>query len=369
MMRHLLTLLLAASHAAGLFQGTGPQPPRGGGPGTAALPPPGTASSEEDECIEEWLGNAWCDGHNNNAACGYDGGDCCVATCVDTQRARCNPYNSDCRDPSVPTAGLRHAAVPGIQYLSSSRSVPGGLDPAARALLDDAPTLSTVSSVDDSPLDAVELEFRFPFAGRMTDWVWLNSNGAAQFSPSSPCHSYFAHYTSSDTSGWCSPNTSYVNMAAPFLADLNPGGSPNATVLYAQSADLLVVSWNAVPLWDAQDSALAFSVTLYPSGRVSLGIGQAFVSQEQRDGLHTFGPGMHVVGLRPPAPNTTGYSRIHYSEAQQVSLSLSCPHSLRPAATALLTAHHIAPPSKRAGRGKLQSQGSTLLSMLSPTTW
>jgi len=31
---------------------------------------------------EDYLGNGACDSENNNAACGFDSGDCCSCTCV-----------------------------------------------------------------------------------------------------------------------------------------------------------------------------------------------------------------------------------------------------------------------------------------------
>lgn len=40
-----------------------------------------------------------CDYTNNNAECEYDGGDCCVCTCVDGSFYTCGPYN--CLDPSA----------------------------------------------------------------------------------------------------------------------------------------------------------------------------------------------------------------------------------------------------------------------------
>ena len=29
-----------------------------------------------------WVGDGWCDGSNNQEACGFDGGDCCACDCV-----------------------------------------------------------------------------------------------------------------------------------------------------------------------------------------------------------------------------------------------------------------------------------------------
>lgn len=65
------------------------------------------------------VGDGYCDEDNNNAGCGYDGGDCCSCTCIDGPINECGTYGRgfDCRDPGVPpncdvtpspAAGLGH---------------------------------------------------------------------------------------------------------------------------------------------------------------------------------------------------------------------------------------------------------------------
>lgn len=44
------------------------------------------------------LGNGWCDAVNNHAVCGWDGGDCCLSTCVNDAYI-CDQLANDCRDP------------------------------------------------------------------------------------------------------------------------------------------------------------------------------------------------------------------------------------------------------------------------------
>ena len=51
-------------------------------------------------CIEEWSGDAWCDPSNNNENCGWDGGDCCPSTCIDSQWL-CGNFEFDCEDPGA----------------------------------------------------------------------------------------------------------------------------------------------------------------------------------------------------------------------------------------------------------------------------
>ncbi|CAM9372591.1 unnamed protein product, partial [Ectocarpus sp. 12 AP-2014] len=72
-------------------------------PGDTPAPTPGPSyvhhptyddefCSDYDDLIGEYpdcggifcfVGDSWCDEQNNNAECGYDGGDCCSCDCVD----------------------------------------------------------------------------------------------------------------------------------------------------------------------------------------------------------------------------------------------------------------------------------------------
>ena len=50
------------------------------------------------DCVDEWLGDSWCDETNNTDECGWDGGDCCPGDCVGDGcqwAATCN----NCLDP------------------------------------------------------------------------------------------------------------------------------------------------------------------------------------------------------------------------------------------------------------------------------
>merc|ERR1711997_706547 len=44
------------------------------------------------DCIDQWIGDDYCDDENNNAACGFDGGDCCQENPIDGW----DQYCSDC---------------------------------------------------------------------------------------------------------------------------------------------------------------------------------------------------------------------------------------------------------------------------------
>ena len=62
-----------------------------------------TTSTEEATCTEEWQGDGGCDSYQNgqnDASCGYDGGDCCRCSCVDGPDYSCGSLGFDCQDPA-----------------------------------------------------------------------------------------------------------------------------------------------------------------------------------------------------------------------------------------------------------------------------
>ncbi|CAM9275242.1 unnamed protein product [Ectocarpus sp. 13 AM-2016] len=52
------------------------------------------------DCIPSWISDGLCDSSNNNADCAYDGGDCCVCDCVDTEAYCCGANGFSCFDPA-----------------------------------------------------------------------------------------------------------------------------------------------------------------------------------------------------------------------------------------------------------------------------
>ena len=62
---HLIELFIAAPSACG----------GSAGPTTAA--PTEAPTAAPSNCITHWIGDNYCDDQNNNAACQFDGGDCC----------------------------------------------------------------------------------------------------------------------------------------------------------------------------------------------------------------------------------------------------------------------------------------------------
>lgn len=70
------------------------------------LPPP---IAKYPRCQGEisTLGDGHCDIFQNNKACGFDGGDCCSCTCVDSADHKCGDGGYTCADPAVPLTCAR----------------------------------------------------------------------------------------------------------------------------------------------------------------------------------------------------------------------------------------------------------------------
>lgn len=92
-----------------------------------------------DECVdsmtgscekEAWKGDAWCDDGNNNAACDWDGGDCCgpsnkYSICTDCDCLDCTyeATGDDCVDSIVGSCGSVAYAGDGFCDDNVSRSL------------------------------------------------------------------------------------------------------------------------------------------------------------------------------------------------------------------------------------------------------
>lgn len=65
---------------------------------------PDASSYSDCEGYPPNIRDGYCDEANNNAACGYDGGDCCACTCEDDLAFTCGleGLGFDCQDPDVP---------------------------------------------------------------------------------------------------------------------------------------------------------------------------------------------------------------------------------------------------------------------------
>lgn len=70
------------------------------------LPPIPTEITAYPDCggPSNWISDGYCDSENNNAQCGWDGGDCCRCTCEQTEEYKCVASRFDCLDPDAPIA-------------------------------------------------------------------------------------------------------------------------------------------------------------------------------------------------------------------------------------------------------------------------
>jgi hypothetical protein len=68
--------------------------------------PDGSCAATPDDCpeascsdvggIDSWMSDGYCDSINNNETCSYDGGDCCLSTCVDGPTYSCGDSTGPC---------------------------------------------------------------------------------------------------------------------------------------------------------------------------------------------------------------------------------------------------------------------------------
>ncbi|CAN0145175.1 unnamed protein product, partial [Ectocarpus sp. 12 AP-2014] len=59
---------------------------------------PSETTSTTSSCIDEQVGDGYCDAENNNETCLYDGGDCCECTCDTDATYPCGTPEYDCLD-------------------------------------------------------------------------------------------------------------------------------------------------------------------------------------------------------------------------------------------------------------------------------
>eukprot|EP00752_Nemacystus_decipiens_P009914 g8846.t1 len=57
-------------------------------------------SSEGSTCVEGWKSDGYCDPENHGPECDYDGGDCCECSCIDSSVYTCGINGFACQDPA-----------------------------------------------------------------------------------------------------------------------------------------------------------------------------------------------------------------------------------------------------------------------------
>ncbi len=116
-----------------------------------------------------------------------------------------------------------------------------------------------LAALDDDDYRAIDLPFSFPFFGAAYNRAYVNSDGNLTFTA--------PEYASTDRS--LGRMTAGPPRISPLFDDLNPAATAGG-VRVASTAARVVVSWVAVPEWQATGAGTAqtFQVRLYPDGRI-----------------------------------------------------------------------------------------------------
>ena len=94
---------------------------------------------------------------------------------------------------------------------------------------------SSVSFVDDTPMDRIKLPFRFPFLSGSYSHLYVNPNGGISFDAEVPCSCCFMGSN-------CDLSNSYQTWVAAFIADFNPAEMMD---IMAAEEYLAALAWEA----------------------------------------------------------------------------------------------------------------------------
>jgi hypothetical protein len=134
---------------------------------------------------------------------------------------------------------------------------------------------TTISLGDDDSYELALTDFRFPFAGKPYDRLFINSNGNITFEIGDP-----------------EPPDAKTLLAgppriAPFFADLDPEAS--GTIFLTQSKDRLTISWLKVPEFFNNNQfgygENTFQVVLYSNGMIDLNCSKEITATQAVTGI------------------------------------------------------------------------------------
>ncbi len=118
---------------------------------------------------------------------------------------------------------------------------------------------------DDASTDALALGFTFPFFGVNYTSVFVSSNGYVTFGTASS----FVNFNSGpDLSTVLDRMAGGFPRIAALWNDLDP--SAGGGVFFNALADRVLITWNAVPRFEAPDSSNTFQIALFPGGIIQL---------------------------------------------------------------------------------------------------
>lgn len=142
--------------------------------------------------------------------------------------------------------------------------------------------LPTVSDCDDCQ-EPIALPFSFPFNGSNFDMAYVGSNGCIQLGglglDGEIDYDYFRHMED-----FLSDSDPDNPLICPFETDLDTRDSEDCgSVLYNDSGNPLIITWNHVCAHDNFDLLASFQILLYEDGRIvfsynSIGLGQDLIS-------------------------------------------------------------------------------------------
>lgn len=184
-----------------------------------------------------------------------------------------------------------------VSYISflSSVSINDDHDPASEV------AYSTLLLADDSPNVLIDLPFRFMLSGLAVDRLFASPNGALHYSPVQPCPEIntFAGLG-------CGIDTSYHNVIAGFLVDLNPSNSSDCNIVsyLSNAGSVFSVAYRNVVYYGTQQYN-SFRIALY---RNDSRIVFAYDSINTENGRpNNAGAGGFLSGLRSPQDDLYTY--------------------------------------------------------------
>lgn len=123
-------------------------------------------------------------------------------------------------------------------------------------------TRSTVSGVDDYPLDTIELPFAFPFYGQRFQNVSLGANGLVQV---------YDEVLGNTGNFQPAAGTDMRGTILGFFTDLNPNASAAAggSVSYTQSPEHLTVYFDRIAFFGCAAESVSFALRLWWNGRIA----------------------------------------------------------------------------------------------------
>ncbi len=129
---------------------------------------------------------------------------------------------------------------------------------------------TNLSLDDDVSTGALAIGFSFPFFGANYTALFVNSNGYATFGTASSFVS-FNPLSATDLSTVLDRMAEVQPRIAPLWNDLDP--TAGGGVFFNALPDRVLITWSAVPRWEAPGTSNTFQITLFPSGVIQLTYG------------------------------------------------------------------------------------------------